>query len=163
MAQMAELKKEMGCWAYYCSSQEARSKKLVMEIAVRQHHAVAATETEDTASSLRKGARLGKVLIGKAAATDQEQGVWKQLAELWTEVVVYAAPAVCELHVKAHKEALAQGGEFITMLWARRRILYDVFAFLYYCKQSVYVYPGMYNMPWCYINDLCFILMELWV
>lgn len=40
------------------------------------------------------------------------------LAEIWTEVVVYAAPPAGELHVKAHKEALAQGAEFITLLWA---------------------------------------------
>ena len=31
---------------------------------------------------------------------------------------LYVAPSGGELHVKAHKEALAQGGEFITVLWA---------------------------------------------
>ena len=44
--------------------------------------------------------------------------MWELLAGLWTEVVVYAAPTASEQHVKAHKEALAQGGEFITLLWA---------------------------------------------
>uniref|UniRef100_A0A0A9HIF3 Uncharacterized protein n=1 Tax=Arundo donax TaxID=35708 RepID=A0A0A9HIF3_ARUDO len=46
------------------------------------------------------------------------EGVWKLLADVWAEVVVYAAPTGSELHVTAHKEALAQGGEFITLLWA---------------------------------------------
>ncbi|GJN35890.1 hypothetical protein PR202_gb24705 [Eleusine coracana subsp. coracana] len=102
---MAEMKKKMGCWAYYCSTQEARVGKL-MEIAAEAH--------DDTASTaLRKGARLGKALVEKDRAH-----VWKLLAELWTEVLTYAAPAAGELHVKAHREALAHGGEFITLLWA---------------------------------------------
>ena len=47
-----------------------------------------------------------------------ESSVWELLAELWTELTVYLAPSAGELHVKAHKEALALGGEFITVLWA---------------------------------------------
>ena len=45
-------------------------------------------------------------------------GAGELLAELWTELTVYLAPSAGELHVKAHKEALALGGEFITVLWA---------------------------------------------
>ena len=48
----------------------------------------------------------------------QQDQVWELLAELWTELTVYLAPSAGELHVKAHKEALALGGEFITVLWA---------------------------------------------
>jgi hypothetical protein len=47
--------------------------------------------------------------------------VWELLAELWTELTVYLAPSAGELHPAcegAHKEALALGGEFITVLWA---------------------------------------------
>ncbi|TVU04321.1 hypothetical protein EJB05_50113, partial [Eragrostis curvula] len=115
---VAELRKEMGCWGYYCSFPHggAWSRKMA-EIAGRRQR-VAEEEDGTAASVLRKGAKLGKVLIERAAT--EEVDVWKQLAELWTEVLVYAAPAAGELHVKAHKEALAQaqGGEFITLLWA---------------------------------------------
>jgi hypothetical protein len=108
-----ELKKKMGCFWYYCSGVDARSRKL-MEILARQQRREAAAATTTTA--LRKGAKLGKALMDRhdAAADD----VWRLLADLWTEVVTYAAPTSSELHVKAHKEALAQGGEFITVLWA---------------------------------------------
>lgn len=72
---------------------------------------------------LRKGTRLAKILIeeyDRATANKDDvcARVWKLLADLWTEVVVCATPATSELHVKAHKEALAHDGEFITMLWA---------------------------------------------
>lgn len=36
------------------------------------------------------------------------------LAELWTELIVYIAPSK---KIKGHAEALAQGGEFMTLLW----------------------------------------------
>ncbi|GJN36007.1 hypothetical protein PR202_gb24830 [Eleusine coracana subsp. coracana] len=78
-----------------------------------------AEEGTMTTKVLGKGARLGKALIDKAKKDDDEHDdVWKLLAEVWTEVVVCAAPADSEVHVKAHVEALAQGGEFITVLWA---------------------------------------------
>uniref|UniRef100_A0A0A8Y0M8 DUF4220 domain-containing protein n=1 Tax=Arundo donax TaxID=35708 RepID=A0A0A8Y0M8_ARUDO len=126
-----ELKKEMGCFGYYVSQQGARCRKL-MEIAARQQEEVEQAvemmepagrqrQALETTTALRKGARLGKVLVEKyeaAADEDARARVWKLLADLWTEVVVYAAPADGELHVKAHKEALARGGDFITLLWA---------------------------------------------
>ncbi|XP_062227337.1 uncharacterized protein LOC133925417 [Phragmites australis] len=116
---MSDLKKELGCWGYYCYPQATRSEKL-MEIAGQQHGEPAeeAVDQKATASALRKGARLGKVLVEKATDEAARERVWKLLADLWTEVVVYAAPTASQLHVKAHKEALAQGGEFITVLWA---------------------------------------------
>ncbi|KAL6650170.1 hypothetical protein ACP70R_009095 [Stipagrostis hirtigluma subsp. patula] len=109
-AMKKELTKEMGWRGYYCGREAARCAKL-MEIAGRS------TSAEATATVLQKGARLGKVLIEryKEGARD---AVWKLLGDLWTEVVVYAAPTAGELHVKSHKEALAQGAELITVLWA---------------------------------------------
>ncbi|CAL5050510.1 unnamed protein product [Urochloa decumbens] len=105
-----ELKKEMGCFWYSCSGEGARVRKL-KELPNPGQGA--------TATALRKGAKLGKILIGKHKPTAPEPvDMWKLLADLWTEVVVYAAPTGSELHVKAHKEALALGGEFITVLWA---------------------------------------------
>ncbi|KAF8721696.1 hypothetical protein HU200_022868 [Digitaria exilis] len=108
-----ELKKEMGCWRYYLSQKAARCDKLL--------------EMADWAptSPLRRGARLGKALItqhgGAAAdddAADARERVWKMVADVWTEMVVCAAPTGSEVHVKAHREGLAQGMEFITVLWA---------------------------------------------
>ncbi|KAL6606315.1 hypothetical protein ACP70R_041968 [Stipagrostis hirtigluma subsp. patula] len=109
-----ELKKEMGLWGYYCSPPVGRYDKL-MEIAERRQ--AGATTT------LGKGARLGKVLIDKydaAEPTDDaaREGVWKLLADVWTEIMIYTALPGSEKLVKAHKEALEHGVEFITMIWA---------------------------------------------
>ncbi|KAG2629871.1 uncharacterized protein LOC120701066 [Panicum virgatum] len=106
-----ELTKDMGWCGYYGGGEAARCAKL-MEIAGRSTSEAAATMTV-----LKKGARLGKVLIEKYKEGARE-AVWGLLGDLWTEVVVYAAPTAGELHVKSHKEALAQGAELITVLWA---------------------------------------------
>jgi hypothetical protein len=106
-----ELKNKSGCYGYFF----CRERK-VMEIAAGLKE-----EEESPATVFGKGARLGKVLMDRyeaAAEADARDRVWELLAGLWTEVVVYAAPTASEQHVKAHKEALAQGGEFITLLWA---------------------------------------------
>ncbi|KAK8447739.1 hypothetical protein SEVIR_8G142800v4 [Setaria viridis] len=107
-----ELTKEMGRCGYYGGGEAARCAKL-MEIAGRSTSAAAAAAM----TVLEKGARLGKVLIEKYKEGARE-AVWRLLGDLWTEVVVYAAPTAGELHVKSHKEALAQGAELITVLWA---------------------------------------------
>jgi len=107
-----ELKNKSGCYGYFF----CRERK-VMEIAAGQK------EESPAATVFDKGSRLGKVLMERyeAAEADGEAArdrLWELLAGLWTEVVVYAAPTASEQHVKAHKEALAQGGECITLLWA---------------------------------------------
>jgi hypothetical protein len=58
-----------------------------------------------------KGLKLGKELeeIG------DEVLLWKVLAEFWAETIIYIAPSD---NVKAHMERLAQGGEFLTHVWA---------------------------------------------
>ena len=123
-----ELKEVLGgCWGYHASRQATRFDKLV---GVAQA-AGPPEEEETTAAVVRKGAKLGKKLMEMAGEgrgqQDQEMAgegrgqqdqVWELLAELWTELTVYLAPSAGELHVKAHKEALALGGEFITVLWA---------------------------------------------
>ncbi|CAN6373331.1 unnamed protein product [Urochloa humidicola] len=40
---------------------------------------------------------------------------WKVLADFWTEMLLYLAPSDS---VKEHIECLANGGEFLTHLWA---------------------------------------------
>ena len=40
--------------------------------------------------------------------------VWRLLAEFWSEMMLYVAPSD---NLKGHKEAIARGGELITLLW----------------------------------------------
>jgi hypothetical protein len=62
------------------------------------------------------GADLGKQLLEDCGFIDGNVAHgWMLLAELWTELVVYIAPSD---KVEGHAEALAQGGESITLLWA---------------------------------------------
>lgn len=46
---------------------------------------------------------------------DDNDKIWKILAEFWVELMLYVAPSK---NAKAHAEHLARGGEFITHLWA---------------------------------------------
>ncbi|CAL5076413.1 unnamed protein product [Urochloa decumbens] len=105
-----ELSKELGgCWGYHMSLQGTRYKRLI-EIGKRQQEAVM--------TMVHKGAMLGTALIKNAEENDEAcERVWELLADLWTELMVHVAPSGGDLHVKAHKEALARGGEFITVLW----------------------------------------------
>lgn len=73
-------------------------------------------ELEAAMPLLWKGAKAGKILMCKAEA--DEVRVWKLLADVWTELIVYAAPSTGDVPVKAHGDALAKGVEFITVLWA---------------------------------------------
>uniref|UniRef100_A0A0E0PSR1 DUF4220 domain-containing protein n=1 Tax=Oryza rufipogon TaxID=4529 RepID=A0A0E0PSR1_ORYRU len=113
-AMTTELKRELGLKGYYFSTDATRYGKM-MAIAGGQEDDEAAAAEETTV--VRKGARLGKALMDEAAAGD-EAAVWKLVADVWTEIVVYVAPARDAEHVRAHGEALARGGEFVTVLWA---------------------------------------------
>ncbi|XP_024311490.1 uncharacterized protein LOC104585497 [Brachypodium distachyon] len=57
-----------------------------------------------------KGLKLGRDLEKKDVL-----GRWKLMAEFWAETIVYIAPSD---NVAAHMERLAQGGEFLTHIWA---------------------------------------------
>uniref|UniRef100_A0A453JFP1 DUF4220 domain-containing protein n=2 Tax=Aegilops tauschii subsp. strangulata TaxID=200361 RepID=A0A453JFP1_AEGTS len=109
-----DLKKELGgCWRYHLSRQSTRYKKL-REIG-RPKHATVVVEPPPM-TTVQTGAKLGRKLIH--GANEHDARVWELLADFWTELMVYVAPSSSEVHVKAHKEALAQGGEFVTVLWA---------------------------------------------
>jgi hypothetical protein len=43
---------------------------------------------------------------------------WKVLSDFWAEMMLYIAPSCADAQARAHLEALARGGEFITHLWA---------------------------------------------
>ncbi|KAL6655834.1 hypothetical protein ACP70R_006660 [Stipagrostis hirtigluma subsp. patula] len=73
-------------------------------------------EGPDPDAAAIMGAELGKVLLEDCGFNDGDAARgWALLAELWTELVVYVAPSE---KIEGHAEALAQGGEFITLLWA---------------------------------------------
>ncbi|KAF8725388.1 hypothetical protein HU200_019905 [Digitaria exilis] len=99
-----------GSWSYHVSLQRTRFDKLV--------HIGDESSPEAETKAARKGAELGKKLMEMAEEGQQVGQVWELLAKLWAELMVFLAPSSGEHHVKAHKEALAMGGEFITVLWA---------------------------------------------
>ncbi|RCV09403.1 hypothetical protein SETIT_2G025200v2 [Setaria italica] len=61
---------------------------------------------------LKNGVRLGKEL---AELIEDEEIAWKLLAGFWSEIILYVAPSD---NLKGHSEAIARGGELITLLWA---------------------------------------------
>ncbi|KAL6621290.1 hypothetical protein ACP70R_033722 [Stipagrostis hirtigluma subsp. patula] len=68
-------------------------------------------ESRDTV--LRRGAELGRHLVGEYA--EDEASACRILADFWAEMVLYVAPSE---NVKGHVEAMGRGGEFITLVWA---------------------------------------------
>lgn len=117
-AMKKDLKVALGaCWWYHFSPERARCNTVLLAAGdMDLDHATRAK------SVVQKGAVLGKNLNDKVdeeeETNDHEAAMWKLLADLWTELMVYVAPASGEAHLKAHKEALARGGEFVTMLCA---------------------------------------------
>ncbi|WVZ48991.1 hypothetical protein U9M48_000376 [Paspalum notatum var. saurae] len=63
---------------------------------------------------LKNGAKLGQQLV-EETTIDGEETAWKLLAGFWSEMILYVAPSD---NLKGHKEAIARGGELITLLWA---------------------------------------------
>lgn len=71
-----------------------------------------ATAREKTSAQLlSKGVRLGKLL----ESMENHVIRWDLLAEFWAEMLVYIAPSD---NVAGHIELLAEGGEFVTHIWA---------------------------------------------
>ncbi|CAL5036400.1 unnamed protein product [Urochloa decumbens] len=131
------LKGMLGCGVYFLSSKRARVEKLLktiggennqqeatprereIEVETPSHSAVEQGKTETAGQSgqnkvVLNGAKLGKLLMDEVGP----EIVWKVLADVWTELILYAAPSNDEERVKGHEEVLVQGGEFITVLWA---------------------------------------------
>ncbi|KAL6662340.1 hypothetical protein ACP70R_000199 [Stipagrostis hirtigluma subsp. patula] len=113
-ATVREMKEALGWWGYYLSPERVRLEKLA-EVAA----GAGAGGGTDTDSVLRNGAALGKALMEEVEREgSSEEDVWKVLAELWVELVVYVAPASDGAHVGGHCSTLVEGGEFVTLLWA---------------------------------------------
>ncbi|KAG2609028.1 uncharacterized protein LOC120702425 [Panicum virgatum] len=112
----AELSSIFWWWEYYLFSQHARVSKIM--------GAAAAAAADDEGQHrqmnggvVRNGARLGGLLV-EVAQNHGPEAVWKAVAEVWTELIVFVAPSGEEERVKGHGDVLVQGGEFITVLWA---------------------------------------------
>ncbi|WOL04866.1 hypothetical protein Cni_G13588 [Canna indica] len=61
---------------------------------------------------VEKGALLGQQLIRQI---EDERKRWKVLSDYWAEMMLFIAPSD---NVTAHLEKMAEGGEFVTHLWA---------------------------------------------
>uniref|UniRef100_A0ACD6ACH3 Uncharacterized protein n=1 Tax=Avena sativa TaxID=4498 RepID=A0ACD6ACH3_AVESA len=61
---------------------------------------------------LKDGAKLGEQLV---ELMEGEEEAWKALAGFWSEAVLCVAPSD---NLEGHAEAIARGGELITLLWA---------------------------------------------
>ncbi|WVZ82820.1 hypothetical protein U9M48_030036 [Paspalum notatum var. saurae] len=110
----AELGDIFRCWEYYLYSQRARVKKIM--------EAAAEKKKEQSGGVVRDGAKLASLLLDEArnnnGVDETVWSVWKVVADVWTELVVFVAPSGDEKLLKGHEDVLVHGGEFITVLWA---------------------------------------------
>ncbi|KAJ1276686.1 hypothetical protein BS78_05G233600 [Paspalum vaginatum] len=86
---------------------EERCRRLIMEISTRHRHDRGGHEAPLVVA---QGAQLARRLIALEPTKR-----WKILSDFWAEMMLYVSPSD---DARAHLEALAKGGEFITHLWA---------------------------------------------
>ncbi|KAF8658880.1 hypothetical protein HU200_059379 [Digitaria exilis] len=70
-------------------------------------------EDDSSLNTFQKGVKLGCRLADMLTSVR-----WKVMAEFWAETVLYVAPSDDVATAAAHIECLANGGEFVTHLWA---------------------------------------------
>ncbi|RLM80263.1 hypothetical protein C2845_PM12G09300 [Panicum miliaceum] len=68
----------------------------------------------DSLTTFQKGVKLGKQLNDPLLVELR----WKVMAEFWAGTILYIAPSDSKENVDVHVDQLAQGGEFLTHLWA---------------------------------------------
>ncbi|CAM0953757.1 unnamed protein product [Alopecurus aequalis] len=83
---------------------EAKDQRLVRLLSARSKHQV-----------LKDGAELG-ARLAQLAQGGEEDVAWKALAAFWSETVVSVAAS--SDNMDEHAEAIARGGELVTILWA---------------------------------------------
>ncbi|TVU21026.1 hypothetical protein EJB05_30637, partial [Eragrostis curvula] len=79
----------------------------------RYERLVAALSADTRDKALRRGAEIGRSLVKEYA--EDEASACRILADFWSEMLLYIAPSE---NVKGHVEAMARGGEFVTLVWA---------------------------------------------
>lgn len=82
-----------------CSSGVDDYEQLVALLSDKSEHEV-----------LKKGTRLGKQL----AEDEEEEAAWRVLIGFWSTMILRVAPSGS---LKEHAEAVARGGELVTLLW----------------------------------------------
>ncbi|XP_044958823.1 uncharacterized protein LOC123410018 [Hordeum vulgare subsp. vulgare] len=108
----AGLKEVLGTWDYYFAPERVRYEKMMTTTNEKLH----VNCRDNTMTMVQKGIVLGKVLMDTMDIN--YGGVWELLADLWVELIVYVAPSSSDEHVQGQEEALVQGGELVTLLWA---------------------------------------------
>ncbi|RLN11853.1 hypothetical protein C2845_PM09G01110 [Panicum miliaceum] len=111
-----ELKTMLGCREYYLSSQRARIDKILQTTSWPEREEATGGGGHQI---VMKGAKLGRSLMAEASSNSDPRAAWKVVADVWTELVIYVAPSGGHRdRFKGHEDLLAQGGEFISVLWA---------------------------------------------
>ncbi|KAF0894994.1 hypothetical protein E2562_010093 [Oryza meyeriana var. granulata] len=75
-------------------------------------------DEEAVLTTFEKGIKLGRDLVERDtpdARSSNHKESWTVMAEFWVETILYVAPS---RNAAAHVDRLAQGGEFVTHLWA---------------------------------------------
>ncbi|TVU21040.1 hypothetical protein EJB05_30651, partial [Eragrostis curvula] len=79
----------------------------------RYERLVAELSADSRDMVLLRGAEIGQHLVKEYA--EDEASACRILADFWSEMLLYVAPSD---NVKGHVQAMARGGEFITLVWA---------------------------------------------
>ncbi|CAO1948841.1 unnamed protein product [Urochloa humidicola] len=93
-----------GCTAVVSSAPEAEYER-VIQLLMRDN---------SKPGVLNNGVMLGTQLV-ELMLIEGEEKAWMVLAEFWSEMILYIALSD---NVRGHLEAIARGGELITLLWA---------------------------------------------
>ncbi|TVU40992.1 hypothetical protein EJB05_14480, partial [Eragrostis curvula] len=96
------------CKSIYKDVKKDADRVLSMAPGGEYQHLAQSLSAESNHEVLKDGARLGNQLV------DSKIG-WEALARFWSEMILYVAPSE---NLDGHAEAIARGGELITLLWA---------------------------------------------
>ncbi|VAI84206.1 unnamed protein product [Triticum turgidum subsp. durum] len=115
-----DLRRTVGFWRYHLPAAVApllgSGYEQIMRLEEKPNLAQALELAE--MSALQRGAILERALEKEAKCAAGVEGMWKVLADLWVQLMVYVAPSGGEEHVMGHAKVLPEGGEFVTVLWA---------------------------------------------
>uniref|UniRef100_A0A0E0LGT5 DUF4220 domain-containing protein n=1 Tax=Oryza punctata TaxID=4537 RepID=A0A0E0LGT5_ORYPU len=89
----------VNCWPELLPDDDKWSKSLYDAVTKDSEHGV-----------VKKGVRLGRQLTELKG-----EEAWSLLAGVWSEMILYVAPSD---NLSAHSDAIARGGELITVVWA---------------------------------------------